>query len=176
MVARATSTGLGIPAEDSLEALFRLRHLIGRNARGQFHRLLDAAIGKRPVLRIDAPPLRPVASGAIPHFVLDNPARAAKLAQRVEVAKRRHVRIGGVRALPIGRRMRVVCRLRRSHQRRQRPQEDELRARDLARRCRDRAAPDPSTTGPCAQRSCRSDRCPGGGKMLVFPRSNSASI
>ena len=88
-----------IAAEDRLQALFRLRHIVGRDARGQFHRLLDLTIGKWAVLGIEPPPLGSVTRGAIPHFILDDPARAAELAQRIEVAKRRHVRIGGVRRL-----------------------------------------------------------------------------
>ena len=98
LVASATSTGFGIAAKDGFEALLRPRHLIGRDARGELHRLLDGAIGKRAVRRVDPPPLRAVARGAIAHLVLDDPARAAELAQRVEVAERRHVGIGGVLA------------------------------------------------------------------------------
>ena len=92
---------------------------------------LMAAIRERCVGGVHPPALGAVARGAIAHFVLDDPARAAEFAQRVEVAKRRHVRIGGFRALASAGDIRVVRRLRGSDERRQRPQEDQLRTPSL---------------------------------------------
>ena len=117
----------GTRAELRLEGLLRFRHLVRGYARGQFQQFLNLSIGKWTVLGIEPPALGSVTPGAVSHFILDNPARAAELTQRIEIAKRRHIRIAGVRVLSTGRRVRVVCRLRGSNQGRQRPQEDELR-------------------------------------------------
>ena len=125
-------------------------------------------------MRVDAPALRAVARRAVAHLVLDDAARAAELAQRVEVAERGHVGIGGIRARPQRAALASYAACAAATQRRERAQEDELRSAALARRCRDRAAPGPATTGPSGRRSCRRGRCPGGGKTAVLGRSNSA--
>ena len=92
--------------ERRLESAPRLGHLVGRHARGQLDHLGEGlAVLKEPGLLAD-PLARAVALDRVLDLLLENPARAAQLAQAVEVAEHRHVRVGGILRRSCGRRRR----------------------------------------------------------------------
>ena len=123
MVASATSTPLRV-ARVLREALLRRGDLVGALARRQLQDFAQAAVGERLIRRHDAPPLVAVGRELRHDLVLDDPARAAEFAQRVEIAERREIGVGG------GAGVRLL--LRGGEQREQGAQEDQLRS--LSRR------------------------------------------
>ena len=79
-----------------LESAARLGHLVGRNARGEFDHLGEVlAVLEEPSLFAD-PLAASVGLDRILDLLLEDPARPAQLAQAVEVAEHRHIRVGGV--------------------------------------------------------------------------------
>jgi hypothetical protein len=83
------------------EAALRFGDLPGVHARRELDDIVrDRSIRERSLLLACPLPLR-VSGQPRPYFVLDDPAAAAQLAQAVEVANKRHVRVGGIVAIPL---------------------------------------------------------------------------
>jgi hypothetical protein len=123
---------LAIRSKHGVQPLLRKSHVVSRNTRGNLQRFANRTIGERRIYRIDPAAIRSIPGGVRVHLIRNDAARAAKLAERIEVTKRRHIGIGGV-AHPCDSTLRVVFRLRGSEQRCKCSQKDELRSFALRR-------------------------------------------
>ncbi len=85
----------------------RLGHLVGGHARGQLHDLREVlAVLEEPALFAD-PLAAAVGLDRVLNLFLEDPPRPAQLAQAVEVAEHRHVRVGGVLVVLVAARVAV---------------------------------------------------------------------
>jgi hypothetical protein len=167
LVARATSTGSG--SRPKTKSRRCPRHIISRDARCDFHRFFNDAIGT----------LRELggARRIVEDEVRDRAARYGTQRQRVDPRDGPFVSCTGQRNSCPAETLQLAHRIPLSRL----PARSSGRARtrawdhDPGRRCRDRAAPVPARTIPCAQRNCLSCQSRGG-KMLVRGRSKSAAI
>ncbi len=86
------------------EPLLGLRDIVGRDARRQFQRQAQGAIGKWRIGRSHAASLVAVVRDMLADFILDNPARSAEFPERIEVGHHGQIGIRRIAGACCGRR------------------------------------------------------------------------
>ena len=100
LVAIAQSTRCLRSVEGAAQAPPRLRDLVGADPRSQLDHIGEAGTVPKQALRLAEAPALAVALERVLHFFFENAPGASELAQAVEVAEHRHVRIRRIAPAP----------------------------------------------------------------------------